>query len=90
MTQQEIFLKAADLLARDGWCQGSYYDENGGRCAAGAITDACGGVRPTEAARACALASQLCGDSLSTWNDTYGRTKEEVIALFQRCAEASA
>lgn len=77
------FLKgAAELLVTKGWCQGDYSDGAGRSCALGAMSFATRNARGRTP-----LWSELCDwlrlgagtDCIPTWNDTPGRSAEEVI-----------
>lgn len=81
---QTVFNRAADLLERDGWCQGKYWMDDGRCCLVGAAMRM--GATPE------------CWQELSRrtgvlhpqyWNDEPGRTVEEVLAVLrgtQPCA----
>jgi hypothetical protein len=93
MTPREVLLAAAELLERDGWCQGQLWDERGRRCASGAILFSSLGVPPTpnpdlvDSARVM-LFGHCPKDVLSIphWNDSPGQTAENVIATLRRAA----
>ena len=92
--------KAADYIREHGWCQNNFADERGRCCAAGArnavIYGSPCGVREymsIEAKRESALtqAFKMESDltmSIPEWNDIEGRTKEEVLAVFDRIANS--
>ncbi len=87
MTAAEVARKAADLLKRDGWCQGRSEGPNGERCLVAALSVA--GWRSTRMAwrRVFEAIRQEAGaPSLTDWNDTPGRTADEVIALLRQVA----
>lgn len=74
---------AADYIREHGWCQGITRNEKGGVCMYGASEfcgAACGGVYLDEAVR------EEIGMCVAGWNDKPGRTKEEVLAVFDRIA----
>ena len=93
MNEHEVLVKARNLLDRDGWTQGRFGDVGGPYCARGALVVAAGAPRP-----ATVPPSRHCGALNSAyhllqlivgvetigadWNDTPGRTKEEVLAAF--------
>lgn len=91
---QAVLLGAADVLERDGWCQGEGIDDDGRRCIVSALGAASGtgfegGRLWTESNLA--VRRQLNNDELlSTWNDEPGRTIDEVTALLRATAEAVA
>jgi hypothetical protein len=84
----DVLDDAADLLEREGWIQGDLWrrDSYGGRCALGAICDAALDNRNVRVAAARAV---LGGSStyLVDWNDTPGRTKQEVLDAFRAAAK---
>lgn len=76
-----------------GWHQGSLKGQDGSICLAEAYSRACGRLTESfdrharnERARCWERMRELTGDdaSLPKWNDAYGRTKEEVVALLER------
>lgn len=90
---QKVLLDAADLLEHHGWIQGSLGCPRTGMCAVGAITHAAyGNVSPidyesfNEATR---RINQACGFGVEGWNDTQGRTKEQVINKLKEAADVS-
>jgi len=85
---KEHLAKARELLEEKGWCQGTLRDEQGRLCVTGAIIVSSGGY-PRLAYKMTDILSKKLGEDLTHWNDTFGRTKEEVIALLKE-AEASA
>lgn len=50
MHAHETLNGAADLIERDGWCQHSYVEPNGARCAAEAISEVVYGQKSAEVA----------------------------------------
>lgn len=80
---------AADYIRKHGWCQGTTREFDGGPCCAlGAVWSVCGslgGFNTEELERA--IKSEIDG-SIPNWNDAKGRTKEEVIAVFERIANS--
>jgi hypothetical protein len=86
---------AADILERDGWCQGVYASDpvDGPCCALGAIRRAATGTAfpawnddwdaITHAGRALASMTGF----VPTWNDTHGRQAAEVTAALRAAAE---
>jgi len=98
MNAQEILNSAADLLEKDGWCQGYPNNALGQRCALGAIWDV--EHYGPEAGQAEDLVRQLITKkryggtvsatyplAISTWNDQPGRTAQEVIAVLREAAQ---
>jgi len=85
MTPEEALAKAADLLEQDGWCQGVLIDHYGRRCLLGAIEAA----RLEDTSDALfspicnAIQAELGGANPISWNDTPGRTQEEVVTLLR-------
>src|ERR1700734_325160 len=87
-----ILARAAEVIKRDGWCQGTYHNEKGNHCAIGAMLQAMkelGGAftTPVNRVRArihfCSVNSIVC---VPVWNDKLERTKEEVIAALEVAA----
>ena len=85
---------AAEVLRRDGWRQGDYVQfPNGACCATGAIRKAVygdpwiAGYLSGRAERAVLSVVDPGGHSLPWWNDTPGRTADEVIAALEAAAE---
>lgn len=102
MTPSEILLKAADLIEQKGWTQGAYarsgefevsslHREATCYCTIGAIICATGearmlgrGVVDGTKAR---LFAMIGDHDIVSWNDTPGRTKEEVVEALRRAAQ---
>ncbi len=85
MTAAEVARKAADLLERDGWCQGRLVGNKGDHCILGAL-DA---VDPSEDARFLKATSDFIlrvKGAVTLWNDAPERTANEVIALLRQVA----
>jgi hypothetical protein len=91
---------AGDYIREHGWMQGWYIDGLGRCCMLGARNAAiCGEPRPAnfvdydQVRRAQELRSAMMKvigtQRLPDWNDTPGRTKEEVLAVFDRIAGIS-
>lgn len=79
--------QAADLLVRDGWCQGSRRGPNGERFVSAAINRAPLTVR---AAAFDAMYRRIWAtgpQSLSDWNDQPGRTQDEVVDTLRSVAD---
>lgn len=81
MKTSTLLKKARNQLAQHGWCQGKF--SQGQRCCAvGAmyVASATGGGSITPA---CTFVESLLErESLTGWNDAEGRTKAEVLELF--------
>lgn len=97
----EVLRKAADILTTGGWIQNEL-SYQGQHCAIGAVRIAAHGHVGTVnnidpalpemkllAEMIGALHGFSCGPAVtvSTWNDEYGRTKDEVLELFIQAAE---
>jgi hypothetical protein len=89
-------IKAKEVLERDGWIKGSY-SSNRGYCAVGAVINVDGvTVFDTDILPPLnALLRQINTESkdpvftVTDWNDRDDRTKEEVLAVFDRAIAAS-
>lgn len=86
MLNPQVYLDAADILERDGWGRGQYYDPvTGRRCAAGALMTIISGCLPSHGKYAFAAMTYIgCSNSILVWNDDSERTQEEVVALFRK------
>lgn len=85
----DVLHAAADLLERDGWCQGVYVSHGGARCAEGAIH----AVAPSSQVALdaeMALSRALGGDHPVRWNDAPGRTQKQVAAKLREAAAQEA
>lgn len=81
----EILALAADVLDADGWCQLANSYPSGERCASSAVLEvAC--VARGDWQRALAVLERHLGESTIRWNDTPGRTKEEVTSTLRMVA----
>lgn len=101
MKISEMFDKAADLLETRGWNQGAYYATDGSHCLVGALQESSGAYRYRREQMLNfnkahdLLLIYLNQNSVENWNDTHGRTQEEVIgalrgvAMLQRKVENS-
>ena len=78
---------AADYIREHGWCQFVVEDKNGCVCALGA-TGALGLRWERELELDNALRNQIQSVAVGVWNDTPGRTKEEVLEVFDRIANS--
>lgn len=93
MTTREVLTNARALVAQ-GWTQGDWRDGSC-YCAAGALRSVTRGmlgdawVEAVAALKAAIGRHRFCGDrEIIGWNDTPGRTQEEVIAAFDRAIAA--
>jgi hypothetical protein len=79
---------AADLLERDGWCQGGYSDNEGRHCLIGAIKT----VNPGDdhGVTALDLIVRFLNQNPVCWNDVHDRTRDEVISVLRQASEAPA
>lgn len=89
--------KAAELLKKIGWCQGTMKNARGNVCLLGALSDMCGdhfsdnGGAPQYCSLQLDLHETLIADGFPPedagvvkWNDRDGRTADEVLALIDR------
>lgn len=101
MTPQEVLLRAAELLETTGLAQGSLARTNSWApclednpaaacfCTLGALAKVSGKLTDDvfSRAEACDLLTKVISDnSIASWNDRLGRTKEEVIAKLREAA----
>lgn len=86
---ETIFSVAVDALEVYGWCQNDYVGADGAMCLAGAIGRARDELRLSfgEAADAMSLVAVVCGQYVPEWNDTPGRTADEVKAVLWQAHE---
>lgn len=91
MTGKEVLLKTIALIEEKGWCQGSY-QKDGKVCAKGGIRIACNWPLCDDSSYDDAVAAVAklivgeVGNSIISWNDTPGRTKNEVLAVLRQAA----
>jgi len=84
MTGEELLARAADLLEREGWCQGVLRTREGHHCMLGALEEVglgCAEVLFDQVIPA--ITAELGGENLVRYNDTFGRTAEEVITTLR-------
>lgn len=86
----QLLLDAARQIEIHGWQQGTYGSPGFGFCARGAIRFA-GIGKPTAPIlgadyRLCCYLAKDSFNQIEYWNDTPGRTKEEVIAALRSAA----
>ena len=95
----DVLNGAADLLEREGWCQGQYRNVDGRRCLARALADALDlplngpanwHHNPLYDAAALALKQVTGRHFIAMWNDEPGRTQAEVVAALRAAAEQAA
>lgn len=79
-------LDAADYIRGHGWCQGRLENTRGMVCIVGALNKVIDSVDARNRA-GIALTKALSYDPVK-FNDTPGRTQEEVIALMEAVAKA--
>jgi hypothetical protein len=91
-------LDAINVINERGWCQHAFHTKSGEVCLVGAIITACKGASINagrlEVDERVSLACQTIGRTLGGggpiyYNDTPGRTKQEVIALLHKAANQS-
>lgn len=99
MDAHELLVKARNRLERDGWMRGCFLEPEGTRvCSWGAIcyeTPLHSGVDcPREYDEAVATLGGVVGvdkaAAIAVWNDTPGRTKEQVLAAFDEAIRRTA
>lgn len=92
-----ILYRASEVLGENGWCQGAIKDLDGQFCAVGAIREASIEIMGTrDSWSECVALSRLGSHirklnydpvvTIPRWNDTEGRTSEEVILAMKRTA----
>lgn len=86
----EVFREAAQIIRTGGLAQGHYETDQGQHCAMGALMAATG-TRSYKVARYGNVLADLlgvpCWTHVMTWNDTPGRTAEDVAGLFDAAYE---
>src|SRR5258708_2082962 len=82
---QQVLLNAAELLERDGWIQGCFGSRDGPKCLVGSMLYMTKELSPYFWEARTRLGERTNGNPVG-WNDTPGRTKEQVIALLYDCA----
>jgi hypothetical protein len=88
---QRHLLNTAKYLRKHGWCQGTLSDDQGGTCLVGAmINTGAGSEAYTKLSKYLGYdydrGSTTSTSGIVIWNDTYGRTKEEVITALESAA----
>jgi hypothetical protein len=98
---QEVLLKAADIIEQKGWTQGEF-QKSGRHCAVGAINMATGGTplsarQPEIAYQATHMLLKFLNEttlegsrigSVMSWNDSYAKTRKEILKAFRGAAHA--
>lgn len=93
-----LLRKAAEVLDRDGWCQGRMDTPGGRRCALGALYKASSELsdgyhvepdRWIEAREGAAssIVEHLSGEWILVWNDQPERRMSDVVKLFGQVAD---
>lgn len=97
MSTRQNLIAARQLIEDGGLVQGIYYDGTGCFCTLGAVKEIIGEAalfdlesdEPNELVALSKALEQLTGkpadglaDPIFAWNDTEGRTKQEVLELF--------
>lgn len=97
MTKNDYIDSVIEILETRGWCQGRLCDAEGRLCAIGAVLETdkrlirnLSTYCPDPYHRSMLyyevrreLDGKMINESLQRWNDTPGRTKEEVTELFE-------
>jgi hypothetical protein len=83
----KLLLKAADYVEKNGWCQHELQSGDGRVCIVGALSAVADeiflvGTHSAAWTRLQKALNKMAG----TWNDTQGRTKEEVVAKLRAVA----
>lgn len=81
----ETLTAAAELIERDGWCQYVSTNNEGRRCAVGAINVAAGRDYSNSSYALWAMRQHI-GESVAQWNDAPERTQAEVVAALREAA----
>ena len=89
----KLLLKAAAVIDEIGWCQNGY-TKHGGYCIYGALDHAAGfdvgeGATNQVVSQAAWRFIDAVKSSVAGWNDTPGRTKDEVVAKLRAVALGS-
>jgi hypothetical protein len=93
VTTHEVLVAARNLIAQGGWQQ-QYGFNAGPHCAVSAIFTVTGDrdkkAEAIEALGSILALPRISGPGVGDWNDRLGRTKEQVLALFDRAIAATA
>lgn len=83
---------AADYIRKHGWVRHRFLDYRGRVCMVGAVRSVCSGSPGVSTANSDrmenALRRIIKEQNLIDWNDTPGRTKDEVLEVFDRIANS--
>jgi hypothetical protein len=84
MTAEDVLAKAADLIEQDGWCQGIWQGKHGERCLHEALMRA-GFHQDWQAYQEAkeAVYKEVAPLPPMAYNDTSGRTVEEVVTTLR-------
>lgn len=85
MSPAEILEGAADLIERDGWCQGHAMNDAGEMCLMQALVFTASGMCEFHKLRR--ILGHAIDEPIVEWNDRPGRTKEEVITALREAAK---
>lgn len=91
---RKALLDAAEHLRKAGWLQGDWGEAEGPRCVGGALSLVTYERADSSAAcyARCEARNALCrvigDDDIVTWNNTPGRTKEQVISALTAAAQS--
>jgi hypothetical protein len=87
---QQLLLRAAEVIERDGWIQGHAFQHDG-VCMVGAIARAGRGQQwpaGTQYQKMLTALFPSTGGNMVRWNDTPGRTKQQVIDALRKAARS--
>ncbi len=86
---RQLLLDAADELERVGWCQHAMMNHLGNRCVVGAVASVRARQRstlPLDASQQAENALYAIVGPIVGWNDTDGRTQDEVLDVLRSVA----
>lgn len=85
----QIIENAKHLLETEGWCQWQFESPSGARCVSRAIFEVSSLYHfPADCALSFeAVRKAIEHDDIIAWNDSNGRTKEHVIAAFDKAIQ---
>lgn len=95
-TIKEVLVQAKQILVQQGWCQGQYTD-NKGRCCMSEAIQRVHNPDPKHSwlseedgtSQAHSFLYKFLRGSIAKWNDTDGRTQEEVLSKLDEAIEAA-
>lgn len=88
MTPQQIYAKAAELIREHGWAQLRFGVDGRNFCLVGALSWAyCGSITLPLPRKVLLPVQALVDEPLTTWNDTPGRTVDEVLAVLDEASQ---